>query len=212
MLVKICGIREPEDLISISTMNVDYVGFIFVPTSPRYACGKLLPELTALFSNSSPNMKKVGVFVNEDINVIFDTIEKFHLDAVQLHGNESFDTCSALAGEVEVIKVIKISSTEDFTQAEQYEGNVSKFLFEPSGELDGGNGIKFDWSFLNSYDGSTPFLLSGGIGPEDAIKIFEIAHPQFVGIDINSKFEEYPGKKNISSLTTFVNTFKPKKC
>ncbi len=210
MLVKICGIRENEDLISISQMKVDYVGFIFVPTSPRDASGKLIPGLLELYSQSSPNMKKVGVFVDADINEIFDHIEKFHLNAVQLHGNESVDTCSVLSDEVEVIKAIKISSAEDFAAAEHYEGVVSKFLFEAAGPLNGGNGIQFDWSLLNSYEGSTPFLLSGGIGPEDAIKILEIAHPQFVGIDINSKFEEYPGKKNISSLTTFVNTFKPK--
>jgi phosphoribosylanthranilate isomerase len=210
MIVKICGVRENEDLISISQMNPDYVGFIFVPTSPRDASGKLFPDLLELYSASAPNMKKVGVFVDEDINVIFDTIEKFHLNAVQLHGDESYDTCSILSDEVEIIKTIKISSAEDFAKTEHYDGVVSKFLFETAGPLEGGNGIKFDWSLLNSYEGSTPFLLSGGIGPEDAVRILEIAHPQFVGIDINSKFEEYPGKKNISSLTTFVNTFKPK--
>lgn len=210
MIVKICGVRENEDLISISQMNPDYVGFIFVPVSPRDASGKILPDLLEVYSASAPNMKKTGVFVDEDINVIFDTIEKFHLNAVQLHGEESYDTCNILSDDVEVIKTIKISSAEDFSKTEQYEGVVSKFLFEAVGPLDGGNGIKFDWNLLNSYEGSTPFLVSGGIGPEDAVRILEIAHPQFAGIDINSKFEEYPGKKNISALTTFVNTFKPR--
>ena len=210
MVIKICGIREKEDIVSISKMKVDYVGFIFVPDSPRDASETLDLKLTNLFSQVMPPIKKVGVFVNADLNEIFDTIEFYHLDAVQLHGNESVENCTILSDNVEVIKTIKISNVGDFAQTEKYESHVSKFLFEAHGESDGGNGIKFDWSLLNVYKGETPFLLSGGIGPEDIGEILKITHPQFEGVDVNSKFEKYPGKKNSSALTTFVNAVKSK--
>lgn len=208
MIVKVCGIRENEDLISVSAMGVDYVGFVFVPTSPRDASGKLDAGLTALLSRSVPNLKKVGVFVDADIEEIFQLIEIYNLNAVQLHGNENPEMCEVLSEKVEVIKAFSVDEEFDFEKCAAYEGKCTYSLFDTKGENAGGNGFAFDWSLLNHYNGSTPFLLSGGIGPTDAIRILEFIHPQFAGIDINSKFEIYPGKKNISSLNSFVGAFK----
>ncbi len=209
MIVKVCGICESEDLISVSKMPVDYVGFIFVPTSPRNASAKLDMQLTELISRSTPQLKKAGVFVDVTKEEIMEFVQAYHLDAVQLHGNETPELCEQLSEMTNVIKAFSIDEHFDFESTSDYEGKCNFFLFDTAGPQAGGNGFSFDWSLLNNYNGSTPFLLSGGIGPADAIKVFEVAHPQFAGIDINSKFEMYPGKKNISSLTTFINAFKP---
>lgn len=209
MIIKTCGLRENEDLISVSTMGIDYAGFIFVPTSPRDASATLDAGLTELLSRSVPGMKKTGVFVDADPDEIFDKIERFHLNAVQLHGNESPEFCEELMGKAEVIKSFSINEEFDFEKTSFYEGKCTYFLFDTAGPLAGGNGFSFDWTLLNNYNGNTPFLLSGGIGPTSAISLLEFSHPQFAGIDINSKFELYPGKKNIPSLSSFVHAFKP---
>ncbi len=209
MLIKVCGIRENEDLISISKLGIDYAGFIFTPTSPRDAAGILDTGLTELLARSVPNLKKTGVFVNADESEIHDRIDTFHLDAVQLHGEETPELCAALNERVEVIKAFPVESAEDFSAAAAYEGSCAFFLFDAAGPLAGGNGYPFDWSLLTAYEGNTPFFLSGGIGPQDAVRVMEILHPQFAGIDLNSKFELYPGKKDIPRLAAFVNAFKP---
>jgi len=209
MLIKVCGIRESEDLISVSKLGVDYVGLIFVPGSPRCASGSIDPMLTELLSRSVPALKKVGVFLDAEMEEILDTIERYHLDAVQLHGSEPPATCALLSQSVEVIKAFSIGEEFDFSITADYEGVCNFFLFDTAGPFAGGNGYAFDWSLLGEYNGETLFLLSGGIGPADTVKVLEIVHPQFAGIDVNSKFELYPGKKDISRLTTFVRAFKP---
>ncbi|MDQ3109656.1 MAG: phosphoribosylanthranilate isomerase [Bacteroidota bacterium] len=209
MIIKACGLCEDEDLISVSAMGVDYAGFIFATDSPRDASSKLDPTLTGLLSQSVPGLKKTGVFVNSDLDEILEKITRFHLNAVQLHGNESPEVCELLLEKVEVIKSFSVNEEFDFEKVSFYEGKCTYFLFDTAGPLAGGNGFSFDWRLLGNYSGNTPFLLSGGIGPASAISLLEFSHPQFAGIDINSKFELYPGKKNILSLSSFVKAFKP---
>ncbi|MBI3512297.1 MAG: phosphoribosylanthranilate isomerase [Bacteroidetes bacterium] len=208
MIVKVCGIAFNEDLISVSQMHADYAGFIFADNSPRYAAGKIDPELCALLSRSVPSMKKTGVFVNADADEIKDAIEIYRLDAVQLHGEESVSDCRNLREKVQVIKIFSIEDGNSFERCAEYEGAADLFLFDTAGPLAGGNGFSFAWELLNEYNGSTPFLLSGGIGPADVLKIYEVHHLSFAGIDVNSRFELYPGKKNIEMLKPFVNAFK----
>lgn len=209
MLIKVCGITHNEDLVSISQMQVDFAGFIFIPSSPRYAAG-IDRSLTALLSRSAPRLKKTGVFLDEDIDDVRRMIEDYSLDAVQLHGNESPEYCETLQAETTVIKTFPVGVAAAFSEVHLYEGHCSYFLFDTAGPLPGGNGYSFDWSLLDEYEGSTSFFLSGGIGPTDVQRIYEINHPMFAGIDINSRFELYPGKKEINRLKNFVNAFKTK--
>ncbi|CAN5250692.1 phosphoribosylanthranilate isomerase [soil metagenome] len=208
MIIKVCGIKESEDLISISNMGIDYAGFIFVPTSPRDASATLDSGLTELLSRSVPDLKKIGVFLDADNEEVFEKIETFHLNAIQLHGIESPETCDLFSDKVEVIKAFSVNEDFDFETTLPYEGKCNYFIFDTAGPSAGGNGFSFDWELLKNYNGNTPFLLSGGIGPTSAIALMEFSHPQFAGIDINSKFELFPGKKNIPSLSSFVNAFK----
>ncbi len=209
MLIKVCGIRENEDLISISKLGADYAGFIFTPTSPRDAAGTLDTGLAELLARSVPNLKKTGVFTDADESEIRDMIDTFHLDAVQLNGKESPELCAMLKERVEVIKAFTITSAEDFAAVAAYEGSCSFFLFDAAQPLAGDDGYSFDWALLTAYEGNTSFFLDGSIGPQDAVRVMEITHPQFAGIDISSKFELYPGKKDIPRLAAFINVFKP---
>ena len=103
-----------------------------------------------------------------------------------------------------VIKAFNIADVKDLNQTKAYEGIVDYFLFDTKGKVVGGNGEKFDWSVLSSYHGETPFLLSGGIGPDDVEAVNSFHHSKCIGIDLNSRFEQAPALKDITKLSNFL--------
>ena len=195
MIVKVCGMRDAENIREVEALGIDLIGFIFWPKSSRY-----VSERPAYLPT---NCKRVGVFVDENIEVVKKIAQDYALDYIQLHGNETPDYCALLKGH-KLIKAFNIATAEDFEQTKPYEGLVNYFLFDTKGKSVGGNGTKFDWSVLDDYHGTTPFILSGGIGPDDAARIRSFHHPQLAGIDLNSKFEDAPALKNIQKLKTFL--------
>jgi len=199
-LVKVCGMREAENIREVEALGIDLMGFIFWPKSGRY-----VSERPAYLPT---NCKRVGVFVDEDIETVKRIADDYALDYIQLHGHESPEYCAQLKG-LKLIKAFNIATTEDFKQTEPYTGIVDYFLFDTKGKSVGGNGEKFDWSVLSAYDGNTPFLLSGGIGPDDAEVLTSHSSPltskKCVGIDLNSRFEIAPGLKDINKLKDFLN-------
>ena len=206
MIVKVCGmrnadnIREVERLFTLySSLFTPLMGFIFWPKSSRYV-------------NKRPSYlptkcKRVGVFVDADIDEVKRTADSFTLDFIQLHGHETPEYCRQLKGK-SLIKAFNIASAEDFANTIPYEGCVDYFLFDTKGKSVGGNGVKFDWSVLDNYTGKTPFLLSGGVGNDDAQQIRALHHPLLAGIDLNSKFEIEPGLKDINKLSSFLKQLK----
>ncbi len=185
----------------LAQLPVDMLGFIFYPRSPRYVVGKIPPEEIKKLPG---NIKKAGVFVNENTDNIKEIAKTYHLDVIQLHGSESAQTCAALKSQgFIIIKAFNLTKQNDF---EAYAPFCDLFLFDTPSEKHGGTGAKFDWSLLESYKGQTPFLLSGGIGPDDAEELQQIEHPQMTGIDINSKFEVEPGRKNVNAIKNFIQT------
>ena len=199
-LVKVCGMRDAENICEVEALGIDLMGFIFWPKSGRY-----VSERPAYLPT---NCKRVGVFVDEDIETVKRIAEDYALDYIQLHGHESPEYCAQLKG-LKLIKAFNIATTEDFKQTEPYTGIVDYFLFDTKGKSVGGNGEKFDWSVLSAYDGNTPFLLSGGIGPDDAEVLTSHFSPltskKCVGIDLNSRFLIAPGLKDINTLKEFLN-------
>ncbi len=187
----------------LAKLSVDMLGFIFYPRSPRYVVGKIEPEEIAKLPS---NILKVGVFVNETAEEIETIARLFHLNCIQLHGSESPETCQKLKSKgFQIIKAFNLAKMNNY---EEYAPFCEYFLFDTPSEKHGGTGAKFDWSLLKNYTGSTPFLLSGGIGPNDAEELQQIKHPQMAGIDINSKFEVEPGRKDTSLLSGFINKIK----
>jgi len=205
MLLKICGLKYPENIQAVANLKPDFMGFIFYPKSPRYA-----EPLDSSALNALPaTIKKIGVFVNEDLENILTIAYKYKLDGLQLHGAELVDMCRKLKklGYL-VIKAFPIAEAYNFKVTKSYEGVCDFFLFDTKTDTYGGSGLKFNWHMLKEYTGETPFMLSGGIAADDAEAIQKIEHPKFAGIDLNSKFEMKPGLKNISLLNEFISNFR----
>lgn len=208
MQIKVCGLRMNEDIAAVANSGADYIGLIFYPASSRYAAGIAEPALMELLARTKPNVKRVGVFVDVDADEVRITAEKFHLNTLQFHGEETPEYCEAFASDYTVIKAFPIAEASDFDKTAAYEGVCQLFLFDTAGPLPGGNGFSWDWSMLASYSGNTPFLVSGGIRQGDVLKVGQIRHPQFLGIDINSGFEVYPGVKNTEAIKLFTRIIK----
>ncbi len=194
--------REPENTLEVANLKPDLMGFIFYPASPRYAARILNPEI---FTRFLPGIKKVGVFVNTGFDEINETIRKYSLDMVQLHGNESSETCRRFReADIHVIKSFNIKDSTGFKLCAKYIPYTNYFLFDASSSKYGGSGKKFDWKILDNYELDHPFFLSGGIAPKDVYNILEIINPAFYGIDLNSKFELKAGLKDIKILEKFM--------
>lgn len=201
MLVKICGINDLEFLQSSDSLSFNFAGFIFYSESARDLGDEIMPgDLDML----PLDVERVGVFVNEPLHLVIDIASQFAVDFVQLHGSESPVYAEKLAQEFSVIKAFRVNEEFDFSKTKRYEKSCDYFLFDTKAKKVGGTGLKFNWNLLEKYTGEVPFLLSGGIGPEDVEKIKEFSHPKFVGIDINSKFETTPGKKDLDKISHFL--------
>ena len=202
MEFKVCGMREPENIRSlISEVRPDWMGLIFYPKSPRYVSDERATELKEL------PVKKVGVFVNESEAEILKKVDQFGLSAIQLHGKESVDFVNELSEktDAELWKVISVGAEIDWKSLEGYMPIVSKFLFDTATAAHGGSGKKFDWKVLETYPFDKGFLLSGGLDEESAEEVLALRKqiPQLQGVDLNSKFEDAPGLKNIEKLKYF---------
>jgi phosphoribosylanthranilate isomerase len=195
MKLKICGMKYPDNIIEVAALLPDYMGFIFWEKSARYFDG-VIPELPK-------SIRKVGVFVNESIDVVANKMMLHDLQAVQLHGKESVVFCEELKKrlpkEIEIIKVFSIIDSFDFEVLKAFEPLCDYFLFDTKGKLPGGNGSTFDWTVLEKYPSTKPFFLSGGIGLEEMPAVNEILKTNLpiYAIDVNSKFEIEPGLKSI---------------
>ncbi|MDE6022596.1 MAG: phosphoribosylanthranilate isomerase, partial [Muribaculaceae bacterium] len=193
MKVKICGMRDAENVRSVASLKPDYFGFIFYAPSSR-CCFGLDQEVIASISES---IEPVMVTVDMDEVDIMRLADKYGFRIVQLHGGESSDMCWSLRNRgLKVIKALGLQSQDDLKTLERYEGAVDLFLFDTACATKGGSGKKFDWKILSSYNMDIDFMLSGGIGPEDADSLNNFTHPKFVGIDLNSRFESAPGLKD----------------
>lgn len=201
MKLKVCGMRSPDNIMALSQLVPDYMGFIFWEHSKRFVTSPT-PDLP-------DSIKKTGVFVDAALTYILDIAKQHQLKALQLHGDESPNFCQKLQTTgLEVIKAFAVDADFDFSVLETYESVCDYFLFDSKSELPGGNGSRFDWSILRDYPAVKPFFLSGGIGPADQGAIASIINLNLpiYAIDINSKFEREPGLKNIEIIKQFKAT------
>lgn len=200
MKVKICGIQQPENLQQIAALQPDYMGFIFYPKSPRY----VLPHLNASdFQNIPESIKKIGVFVNGDPEVIMEYVEQFNLDGIQFHGDESPETIYKFRNiGLVLFKAFGLQDDFDFDFdiLKEYEHAVDFFLFDTKTAQYGGSGQKFNWNILKNYSSLKPFLLSGGIGVEELEDVLSIQDLPIHAVDLNSRLEISPGLKDIDKV------------
>jgi len=197
MKIKVCGMKIPENIEKLSKLDIDFMGFIFYQKSKRYT-DKVPVKITE-------NVKKVGVFVNEDLGILTKIVKENSLQYVQLHGNETIEYCKKVSQKnIKIIKAFSVDDNFDFNITCRYQTFCDYFVFDTKGKNYGGNGIKFNWEILENYKGETPFLLSGGISSKDLDAIKKYNHKRFAGIDINSGFEIEPGNKNILEIENFI--------
>ena len=200
MIVKVCGMRDSENIRAIEQTKADLMGFIFHPKSPRFVAS--LPEYMP------KKQKRVGVFVNASLEQILAKAQKFSLEYIQLHGDEPPAFCSELKNRgLKVIRAQRIANADDIIRAESY-NMADLMIFDTKTELYGGSGKKFNWQLLENYKGCVPFLLSGGLRSDTFEEIKAFFHPQFAGIDLNSGFEISPALKDVGKLNNFIEKIK----
>jgi phosphoribosylanthranilate isomerase len=208
MNIKVCGITQLKQLQQLDGLNIEFAGLIFVKDSPRYVGDKLDKDAV---KNADFDLKKVGVFKNPEMIDVLDAIDEYGLDAVQLHGDESPEMCEDLSSEVEVIKAFSIDAdTKDIDAlVADYDAVCDYYLFDTKADGEsGGTGKQFDWKVLSKAKIEKPFFLSGGIGIDDADKVKRFKHPDYYGVDINSKFEKEPGVKDMAQVLLFKKGLK----
>lgn len=199
-LIKVCGMRHADNIRQVEALGPDWMGLIFWPRSSRYVDRR--PDYLPT------RARRVGVFVDQPADEIVRIARDYRLDAIQLHGHETpADLCrlrAALDTAPALIKVFSISTADDLGRTADYDGAADYLLFDTKTPLAGGSGRQFDWRVLDAYHGTTPFLLSGGIGPDDTGRLAAFHHPRCIGIDLNSRFELEPGLKDVEKLKTFI--------
>jgi phosphoribosylanthranilate isomerase len=187
---------DASNIMEVASLQPDYMGFIFYKPSPRYVGEEF--NLPDDFPNTT---ERVGVFVNETTDVIKDLTEKFNLTTIQLHGSESPEQCKSLKERrLHIIKAFSVDDTFDFDQTEEYKPYVDFFLFDTKGKFHGGNAKRFNWEILKKYDQEIPFLLSGGLTPDNIEEIKALQGMNIYAIDINSGVEVKPGLKNVTAI------------
>ena len=220
--IKVCGITNINQAIALDAMGVNYIGFIFYAPSKRYVLGNL--KLEDLKTYLPKQAKKVGVFVNEPIDSIVNTVIAAGLDIVQLHGDEDESYCMMLKNKflelahsdatdskkpVEMIKVFRVG--DKMPLVDTYAAIADYYLFDTDSKLYGGTGAHFNWELLNGNPIDKPYFLSGGIGPNDlgGIEVMQQtkAGKTLMALDVNSQFELAPGEKDLEKIKTFIHAF-----
>ncbi|MBM3177731.1 MAG: phosphoribosylanthranilate isomerase [Bacteroidetes bacterium] len=203
LLIKVCGMKYRENILAVSELQPDFLGFIFYPSSPRFiGVDFMMPSLP-------PAIKRTGVFVNEPIDSLESRAKSYHLNYIQLHGHESSDYCAQLKAKgYSIIKAFAIDEQFDFATTVPFQPFCDYFLFDTKGINPGGNGLAFNWEMLTQYTGQVPFWLSGGIGPDSINALSKFHHEKLFGIDLNSRFESEPAKKDIVRLQSFIQSIR----
>lgn len=216
MIIKVCGMTQPANIAEVAEAGADWIGFVFYPPSPRFM--SMIPSQSGLLPDRArplclpDGVKKAGVFVDASAQDIITRVVNFGLDIVQLHGDEPPTMLRNLRRTLEggirpgvkLVKAISISSGGDMAQCTDYEDCADLLLFDTRCPGAGGSGRQFDWSALYAYNGSLPFMLSGGIGPGDEERIAAMGHPKLAGVDLNSRFETAPGVKDAALVGKFI--------
>jgi phosphoribosylanthranilate isomerase len=210
--IKVCGMRDTNNIKALSSLQIDFMGFIFYENSSRNATS----ILDSLFVKELPSkIIKTGVFVNAEVDFIVEKTKKFGLGALQLHGTESVEYIYKLKNNeslknVKILKAFNVDGDFDFRKISEYAECIDYYLFDAKGKHLGGNGIQFDWEVLKKFTLKKPFFLSGGIDIDDVEKIKNLSTVQqnLFGVDVNSKFEISAGLKDIEKIKTFIYKLK----
>jgi phosphoribosylanthranilate isomerase len=210
MRIKVCSMTRMEQVQALDDLGVEFAGFMFYPKSPRFIGNLLRPEEVR---KARWRINKVGVFVNASYEEVMRAVDAYGLHMVQLHGDETPKFCERVSDQLETIKAFRVGPDENIEwKVRNYNGSCDLFLFDTAGFQYGGTGRKFDWDLLTGIQITKPFILSGGIGPDDVENIRRFTQAptasNLFAVDVNSKFETLPGNKNLELLTPFIEAVK----
>lgn len=201
--VKICGITDLFQAHQIVELGANALGFICVPQSPRYVEAPKIGEIVGTINKTfNHQVSTIGVFANATPEFIQQVMDLANLSGIQLHGNESPKFCAATKAtypHIELIKAFRIKDEQTLTQIERYSPHVDTYLldaFHP--QALGGTGHTWDWNLLKAVDFSHPWLLAGGLTPNNVAQAVASCEPD--GIDLSSGVERSPGVKDLQKV------------
>lgn len=207
MKIKVCGLRDADNLREIAALGPDFVGFIFYDQSPRFVGEDLDVDAVKGLPRS---IRKVGVFVNASPDYILRNVKKYDFQYVQLHGNETPEYCRSLRNRgINIIKAFRVDESFNFSMLNNYKAQCDFFLFDAKGYQPGGNGVTFDWSILSRYDNEKPFFISGGIGLDNLDQLNQLKGMKLYGVDVNSQVEISPGVKDVAKVKELIARLRP---
>jgi phosphoribosylanthranilate isomerase len=196
--IKVCGMKYLANIKALAELEPDFMGFIFYPPSQRFIGVEFERNDVA---NLQPDIQRTAVFVNAHLHEVIEFSNLYGMKTIQLHGQESPEFCGELKAKgFKVIKAFGVDESFDFNTLNAFVEQVDFFLFDTKTSTHGGSGLTFDWRVLQKYNIEKPFLLSGGLGPDNLAEVLKIKHKNFYGVDLNSKFEIEPALKDIEKL------------
>ncbi len=209
--VKICGIKTPEALDAAATGGADFVGFNFYPPSPRFVTPA---QASVLIARAPKALIKVGLFVDPDDAVLERTLAEANLDMLQVQGRETAQRIAAIRARfgLPVMKAIKVAAAADLDAAAAFAAVAEWLLFDGAppkdrpGVLPGGNAARFDWTLLNGRHFAKPWMLSGGLDPNNVAEAIRVAGAACV--DVSSGVEKRRGEKDPAKIRAFIRAAK----
>ena len=205
--VKICGITQPEQAQAIAALGATALGFICVPSSPRYVH---ITQIQAAIAPLPPNIDKIGVFANSTITEVTSLVKTSGLTSVQLHGEETPEYCQQLRlslPQVEIIKAIRLRNLEHLQTAHIYNNYIDTLLLDAYHPQQlGGTGQILDWQMLQQFIPPHPWFLAGGLTPDNILTALSQLQPN--GIDLSSGVEISPGNKDLHKVKELLEKVK----
>lgn len=199
MRIKICGIKQPEQGKAIAIAGATALGFICVPNTPRYVTKQ---QIRAVVEQLPKQIDRIGVFADTSVEEICQIVEFAGLTGVQLHGDESPEFCHQMRSmlpEIEIIKALRIKNSQALEQVEIYFSSVDTLLLDAyNPQMLGGTGATLDWKTLQQFQPGCPWLLAGGLTPDNVLDALKQVNPN--GIDLSSGVERAPGDKDLDKV------------
>jgi phosphoribosylanthranilate isomerase len=200
--VKICGITDAEQATAIAALGITTLGFICVRNSPRWIAPESIRAISQALETAAPGTRRIGVFAQADLATLDRTVALGRLTGVQLHGDESLEFVQAVRAalpEVELIKAVRVRDGADLAFAERFAATVDGLLLDAyHPQMLGGTGHRIDWQILQQFRPAVPWLLAGGLNPDNVVEALSLLQPG--GIDLSSGVEHSPGDKDLAKV------------